>query len=145
MEILAFLLIAILLTSASFGGICISIIKLRKIKEGAKGARVPWIILLVVCGIYLAFVIAAIVFLFILAASLAINGMQFMKKFVLALCLIIGLGLASSCALAAYTWHLYKTSSLTAFISNEKLQAGDYEAFNLCPDLPSLRSFLYSF
>ena len=75
MEILAFLLIAILLTAASFGGICISIIKLRKIKEGAEGARVPWIILLVVCGIYLAFVIAAIVFLFILAASLAINGM----------------------------------------------------------------------
>lgn len=75
MEILAFLLIAILLTAASFGGICISIIKLRKIKEGAEGSRVPWIILLVVCGIYLAFVIAAIVFLFILAASLAINGM----------------------------------------------------------------------
>ena len=44
-----------------------------------------------------------------------------MKKLVLALCIIIGLGLASSCALAAYTWHLYKTSSLTAFISNEKL------------------------
>ena len=53
----------------------ISINKLRKIKKGAEGSRVPWIILLVVCGIYVAFVIAAIVFLFILSASIAVNGM----------------------------------------------------------------------
>ncbi len=44
-----------------------------------------------------------------------------MKRIVLALSITIGLGLLSSCALALYTWHLYKTSSLTAFISKEKL------------------------
>jgi hypothetical protein len=44
-----------------------------------------------------------------------------MKKLVIAVFVIIELGLLSSCALAAYTWHLYKTSSLTAFISNERL------------------------
>ena len=75
MEIVAFLLIAILLTAGSIGGIGISINKLRKIKKGAEGSRVPWIILLVVCCIYVAFVIAAIVFLFILSASIAVNGM----------------------------------------------------------------------
>lgn len=75
MEILAFLLIAILLTAGSIGGIGISIYKLRKIKKGAEGSRVPWIILLVVCGIYVAFVIATIVFLFMLSASIAVNGM----------------------------------------------------------------------
>ena len=75
MEILAFLLIAILLTAGSISGIGISINKLRKIKKGSEGSRVPWIILLVISCIYVAFVIAAIVFLFILSASIAVNGM----------------------------------------------------------------------
>lgn len=42
------------------------------------------------------------------------------KKFVFILSIVIALGTLSSAALIAYTFHLKKTASLTAFISTEK-------------------------
>lgn len=70
-----FFLIVTLLAAASVGGIVTSIVKLHRIKKGAQGSRAPWIVLLVVCGIYILFIIAAIIFLFMIMVSIAVNGM----------------------------------------------------------------------
>ena len=67
--------IIILLALACGYGIFISIRKLHLIKKGAEGDRTPWILLIVVCSLYLLFFIAGVVFIFILMASIAVNGM----------------------------------------------------------------------
>ena len=72
---LVILIAVIALTAASIGGIGFSSRKLYKIKNGEQGNRAPWILLIVLCSLYLAFIAAALVFLFILAASITVNGM----------------------------------------------------------------------
>ncbi|MDD5929506.1 MAG: hypothetical protein PUC37_06825 [Spirochaetales bacterium] len=44
------------------------------------------------------------------------------NKFIPAIIITLSLGILSSCCLAGYTWYLLKNSSLTAFISNEKIR-----------------------
>ena len=64
-----------LITAASLAGIIVSGKKLLDIKKGAPGSRAPWILLIILCGLYLLLLAAAIVFIFIIAASIAVNGM----------------------------------------------------------------------
>ncbi|MBO4533479.1 MAG: hypothetical protein J5726_07260 [Treponema sp.] len=65
----------IILAVASLCGIIVSAKKLHDIKKGAAGNRAPWILLLVVCSLYIGLFIAGIIFIFILMASIVINGM----------------------------------------------------------------------
>lgn len=65
----------IVLAVASLFGIIVSARKLHDIKKGAAGHRESWILLLVVCSLYVGLFIAGIVFIFILMASIVINGM----------------------------------------------------------------------
>ena len=64
-----------LITAASLAGIIVSVKKLLDIKKGAPGSRAPWILLIILCGLYLLLLAAAIVFIFVLIASIAVNGM----------------------------------------------------------------------
>jgi len=65
----------IILAAASIAGIIVSAIKLRGLKEAVEGKRAPWIILIVLCSIYLALFIAGIIFLIMIMVSITVNGM----------------------------------------------------------------------
>ena len=75
MDIIWIYFIISLLTAASGIGIIVSAIKLHKIKKGAQGRRAPWIILIIICSLYMGLIAVGLIYIIMLMINIIVVGM----------------------------------------------------------------------
>lgn len=70
-----FVILFFLILIGSIVGIIVGAVKLHKIPKDQREKRTVWLALVIICGVFLGLLIAALVFVFIIISNAVINGM----------------------------------------------------------------------